>query len=87
MSSRKKEKLIMNFGLTVEQLLEDIEGIVNRHRMNYIDAIVFYCDKNKFDIESLATLIPSSLRSKVEESARETRMLKKQYYKISTLPI
>jgi hypothetical protein len=77
----------MNFGLTVEQLLEDIEGIVNRHRMNYIDAIVFYCDKNKFDIESLATLIPSSLRSKVEESARETRMLKKQYYKISTLPI
>jgi|APGre2960657423_1045063.scaffolds.fasta_scaffold80367_2 hypothetical protein len=87
MSSRKKEKLIMNFGLTVEQLLEDIEGIVNRHRMNYIDAIVFYCDKNKFDIESLATLIPSSLRSKVEESARQTRMLKKQYYKISTLPI
>ena len=77
----------MNFGLTVEQLLEDIEGIVNRHRMNYIDAIVFYCDKNKFDIESLATLIPSSLRSKVEESARQTRMLKKQYYKISTLPI
>ena len=87
MSSRKKEKLIMNFGLTVEQLLEDIEGIVNRHRMNYIDAIVFYCDKNKFDVESLATLIPSSLRSKVEESARQTRMLKKQYYKISTLPI
>jgi hypothetical protein len=77
----------MNFGLTVEQLLEDIEGIVNRHRMNYIDAIVFYCDKNKFDVESLATLIPSSLRSKVEESARQTRMLKKQYYKISTLPI
>jgi hypothetical protein len=87
MSSRKKEKLIMNFGITVEQLLEDIEGIVNRHRMNYIDAIVFYCDKNKFDIESLAALIPSSLRSKVEESARQTRMLKKQYYKISTLPI
>ena len=77
----------MNFGLTVEQLLEDIEGIVNRHRMNYIDAIVFYCDKNKFDVESLAQLIPSSLRSKVEESARQTRMLKKQYYKIATLPI
>ena len=87
MCSRKKEKLIMNFGLTVEQLLEDIEGIVTRHRMNYIDAIVFYCDKNQFDIESLATLIPSSLRSKVEESARQTRMLKKQYYQIGTLPI
>lgn len=77
----------MNFTLTVDRLLEDVEGIVARHRMNYIDAIVFYCDKNKFDIESLAMMIPASLRSKVEESARETRMLKKQYYKIGTLPI
>ena len=85
--SRKKDKLIMNFGLTVEQLIEDIEAIVNKHRMNYIDATIHYCDKNKFDVESLAKLIPSSLRSKIEESARQTRMLKKQYYNISTLPI
>jgi Phage late-transcription coactivator len=87
MSVKKKEKLIMTFGLTVEQLVQDIDDIVHRNRMNYIDAIVFYCEKNNFDVESLAKLIPSSLRSKVEESARQTKMLKKQYYNISTLPI
>jgi hypothetical protein len=87
MSAKKKEKLIMTFGLTVEQLVQDIDDIVRRNRMNYIDAIVFYCEKNNFDVESLAKLIPSSLRSKVEESARQTKMLKKQYYNISTLPI
>ena len=87
MSPKKKEKLIMTFGLTVEQLIQDIDDIVRRNRMNYIDAIVFYCEKNNFDVESLAKLIPSSLRSKVEESARQTKMLKKQYYNISTLPI
>lgn len=87
MTAKKKEKLIMTFGLTVEQLIQDIDDIVRRNRMNYIDAIVFYCEKNNFDVESLAKLIPSSLRSKVEESARQTKMLKKQYYNISTLPI
>ena len=87
MTAKKKEKLIMTFGLTVEQLIQDIDDIVRRNRMNYIDAIVFYCEKNNFDVESLAKLIPSLLRSKVEESARKTKMLKKQYYRISTLPI
>jgi len=87
MTAKKREKLIMTFGLTVEQLVQDIDDIVRRNRMNYIDAIVFYCEKNNFDVEALAKMIPSSLRSKVEESARKTKMLKKQYYKISTLPI
>ena len=87
MTAKKREKLIMKFGLTEEQLVQDIDDIVRRNRMNYIDAIVFYCEKNNFDVESLAKLIPSSLRSKVEESARQTKMLKKQYYNISTLPI
>ena len=87
MTAKKREKLIMTFGLTVEQLIQDIDDIVRRNRMNYIDAIVFYCEKNNFDVEALAKMIPSSLRSKVEESARKTKMLKKQYYRISTLPI
>ena len=87
MTAKKKEKLIMTFGLTVEQLVQDIDDIVRRNRMNYIDAMVFYCEKNNFDVEALAKMIPSSLRSKVEESARKTKMLKKQYYRISTLPI
>ena len=87
MTAKKREKLIMTFGLTVEQLVQDIDDIVRRNRMNYIDAIVFYCEKNNFDVEALAKMIPSSLRSKVEESARKTKMLKKQYYRISTLPI
>ena len=87
MTAKKREKLIMTFGLTVEQLVQDIDDIVRRNRMNYIDAMVFYCEKNNFDVEALAKMIPSSLRSKVEESARKTKMLKKQYYRISTLPI
>jgi ribosomal silencing factor RsfS len=87
MTAKKREKLIMKFGLTEEQLVQDIDDIVRRNRMNYIDAMVFYCEKNNFDVEALAKMIPSSLRSKVEESARKTKMLKKQYYRISTLPI
>jgi len=74
-------------GITPEQLVQDINDIAYRNRMNYIDATVYYCEKNNLDIESVGKLVPSSLKSKIEESAREVRMLKKEFNNISTLPI
>ena len=74
-------------GITPEQLVQDINDIAYRNRMNYIDATVYYCEKNNLDIESVGKLVPSSLKSKIEESAREIRMLKKEFNNISTLPI
>ena len=74
-------------GITPEQLVQDINDIAYRNRMNYIDATVYYCEKNNLDIESVGKLVPSSLKSKIEESAREVKMLKKEFNNISTLPI
>jgi hypothetical protein len=87
MSRIKKKDLYIMIGITPEQLVQDINDIAYRNRMNYIDATVYYCEKNNLDIESVGKLVPSSLKSKIEESAREVRMLKKQYNNISTLPI
>jgi len=77
----------MMIGITPEQLVQDISDIVYRNKMNYIDATVFYCEKNNLDVESVGKIVPSSLKSKIEESARVNRMLKRKYNDISTLPI
>lgn len=87
MSRIKKKDLYIMIGITPEQLVQDINDIAYRNRMNYIDATVYYCEKNNLDIESVGKLVPSSLKSKIEESAREVRMLKKEFNNISTLPI
>ena len=87
MSRIKKKDLYIMIGITPEQLVQDINDIAYRNRMNYIDATVYYCEKNNLDIESVGKLVPSSLKSKIEESAREIRMLKKEFNNISTLPI
>jgi len=87
MSRIKKKDLYIMIGITPEQLVQDINDIAYRNRMNYIDATVYYCEKNNLDIESVGKLVPSSLKSKIEESAREVKMLKKEFNNISTLPI
>ena len=43
-------------GITPEQLVQDINDIAYRNRMNYIDATVYYCEKNNLDIESVGKL-------------------------------
>lgn len=87
MSRIKKKDLYIMIGITPEKLVQDISDIVYRNNMNYIDATVYYCQKNNLDVESVGKLVPSSLKSKIEESARANRLLKKQYNDISTLPI
>ena len=87
MSRIKKKDLYKMIGVTPEILIEEIDAIVQRNRMNHIDATVFFCQQNDLDIEAVGKIIPSSLRSKIEESARNSRMLQKEYNDISTLPI
>jgi len=74
-------------GVTPDTLIQEIDAIVYRHNMNYIDATVYFCEQNDLDVESVGKLIPSSLRSKIEDSARKSRLLKKEFNDITTLPI
>lgn len=45
--------------------------------MNYIDSIIFFCDKNKIDIESVSKLITKQLKEKIKYEATELNFLKK----------
>ena len=58
------EDLLNRKTLTSEKLTRDIESLVSSHNMEYIDAIVHYCETNKLEIESIASVIKSNSRMK-----------------------
>ena len=60
-----------------EKFAEDIESLVLRTKMNYIDAIVQYCEENKIELESVGKLISKPLKEKLKRDAIELNFLKK----------
>lgn len=65
--------------------IEEIEEIKEKTNQNYIDCVVFWCEKNNLEIETAAYWIKkdSDLRSKIQEEAEILNILKKT----SRLPI
>ena len=57
---------------------ENIESLVlNNKDMNYIDAIVHFCEQNNIDIESVPKLISKPLKEKIKCDAQELNFMKK----------
>lgn len=70
-----------------EDMLRDIKEIVANTKMDYLSATVYYCQKNNYDIESVAKTIPQSLKTLIEESAKTMRLFKKIHNNSKSLPI
>ena len=57
---------------------QEIESLVQTNEeMNYIDAIIHFCEKNNIDIESVPKLISKPLKEKIKYEAMELNFLKK----------
>jgi len=57
---------------------QEIEQMVQMHEdMNYIDAIVSFCEINSIDIQSVPKLISKPLKEKIKYEAQELNFLKK----------
>lgn len=63
--------------LTKQNFSLNIESIVIDKRLSYIDAIVFWCEKNGTDIETAATLLSSGLKEKIKVEAQDLNYLEK----------
>lgn len=63
---------------------KEIDSLVAKTDYNYIEAIVAYCKETGLELEVAATLINSNLKSRIENDAIDSKMLK---VKISRLPI
>jgi hypothetical protein len=66
----------------------DIETLRREKRMDYIDAVVFWCEQRNLDIEYAATLIKKDtiIKTKIQIEAEDLNALKK-IKKSAQLPI
>jgi hypothetical protein len=60
-----------------EKFAEEIESIVLRTQMNYIDAIVEYCEVNNIEVDTVGKMISKPLKEKIKYDAMELNFLKK----------
>tara|TARA_B100001964_G_C13701727_1_gene366359 strand:- start:17 stop:277 length:261 start_codon:yes stop_codon:yes gene_type:complete len=70
-------KAINDKFVSKEKFAEDIESLVSKTRMNYIDAIVEYCEQNSIEIETVNKLVSKPLKEKLKYEATELNYLKK----------
>ena len=68
-----KEKFLCQskFAQEIENLVKDNEN------MNYIDAIIYFCDQNSIDVENVPKLISKPLKEKIKYEAQELNFLKR----------
>lgn len=62
--------------IEIEKFSNIIFERVTRYKIDYIDAIVSYCEEINQDIDTIINLISPSLKSKIEEEALGLRLLK-----------
>ncbi len=55
-----------------------IESIVKEKRITYMDAIIWYCDRNDLDVGTVNSMINKSLKEKIKHEAINLRMLKEK---------
>lgn len=69
----------------VLEFLTEIEDIRRRDKVEYMDAIVHFCEKNDIEIEVMASFIRKNvlLKSKIQEEAEALNILPKS----SRLPL
>ena len=72
------EKVLDSKFFCPTKFAQEIETLVQVNlEMNYIDAIVHFCEKNSIDLESVPKLISKPLKEKIKCEATELNFLKK----------
>ena len=72
------EKVLASKFFCPAKFAEQIESLVLENKeMNYIDAIVFFCEQNNIDVESVPKLISKPLKEKIKCDAQQLNFMKK----------
>lgn len=72
------EKALEDKFICPSKFAQEIEKLVQTNEdMNYIDAVVTFCERNKIDLESVPKLISKPLKEKIKYDAMELNFLKK----------
>jgi hypothetical protein len=76
-TSKELEKAIESKFLTPSKFAMEIETIVAKEQMNYIDAICHYCEINNIEVDSVTKLISKPLKERLKYDAINLNFMKK----------
>jgi hypothetical protein len=72
------EKVLESKFFCPSRFAQEIEALVQTNAdMNYIDAIIYFCEQNNIDVESVPKLISKPLKEKIKYEAMELNFLKR----------
>lgn len=71
------EQVIQEKFLTPSKFALEIEKIVVEEGFNYIDSIVYFCEINNIEIESVTKLISKPLKERLKYDAIQLNFMKK----------
>lgn len=72
-------KIKINSIKTVQEFIKEIDKLVRDFKLDYIDAVIYYCEKNNIEIETAASLVKSSskIKSKIQSYAEDKNYITK----------
>ena len=74
---KEVNELIKEKFLDQNKFTTDIEQLVLSTELNYIEALVSYCEENNIEFESVGKLIAKPLKDKLKAEATELNYLKR----------
>ena len=75
--AKELEQAIESKFLTPQKFAIEIEKIVANEDINYIDAIVHYCESNSLEVDSVTKLISKPLKERLKWDAIRLNFMKK----------
>ena len=75
--TKELEKAIESKFLTPQKFAMEIEKIVAEDELNYIDAILHYCETNSLEVESITKLISKPLKERLKWDATRLNFMKR----------
>jgi folate-dependent tRNA-U54 methylase TrmFO/GidA len=75
--TKELEQAIASKFLTPQKFAMEIEKIVANDELNYIDAILHYCETNSLEVESITKLISKPLKERLKWDATRLNYMKR----------
>ena len=75
--TKELEQAIESKFLTPQKFAMEIEKIVAEDELNYIDAILHYCETNSLELESITKLISKPLKERLKWDATRLNFMKR----------
>jgi uncharacterized protein YeaC (DUF1315 family) len=64
---------------TSSEFILEIEKLVKDKNIEYLEAVILYCEKNNLEVETVATIIKQNqiIKSKIQYEAENLKMVKR----------